>query len=132
MSRVLIQMRRLIHSYFHRLQLLILKWTKPSRTSLLLGTVTDLARGKPELVAENVLHLTAEHGEFFGKVEAGHHLQPDARGLEIEADVLQKVGAGTHGKWREEICFCRAEVPDDGIVLPGRCSWSGRLPRKLR
>ena len=48
-------MRRLIHSYFHRLQRLILKWTKPSRTSLLLGTVTDLARGKPELVAENAL-----------------------------------------------------------------------------
>ena len=55
MTRVLIQMRRLIHSYFHRLQLLILKWTKPSRTSQLLGTVTDLARGKSELVAENAL-----------------------------------------------------------------------------
>jgi putative transposase len=48
-------MRRLIHSYFHWLQLLILKWTKPSRTSLLLGTVTDLVRRKPELVAENAL-----------------------------------------------------------------------------
>lgn len=55
MSRVLIQMRQLIHSYFHRLQLLILKWTKPSRISPLLGTVTDLARGKPELAAENAL-----------------------------------------------------------------------------
>ncbi len=55
MSRVLSQMRRLIHSYFHRLHLLILKWTKPSCTSLLLGTVTDLARGKLELVAENAL-----------------------------------------------------------------------------
>ncbi len=48
-------MRRLIHSYFHWLQLLILKWTKPSRTSLLLGTVTDLVRRKPELVAEHAL-----------------------------------------------------------------------------
>jgi hypothetical protein len=54
-SRVLIHMRRLIHSSFHRLQLLILKWTKPSRTSLLLGTVADLVRRKPELVAEHAL-----------------------------------------------------------------------------
>ena len=55
MSRVLIHMRRLIHASFHRLQLLILQWTKPSRTSPLLGTITDLARGKPELVAEHAL-----------------------------------------------------------------------------
>src|SRR5205809_2899709 len=30
-------------------------WTKPPSTSLLLGTVTDLARSKSELVAENAL-----------------------------------------------------------------------------
>jgi putative transposase len=54
-SRVLIHMRRLIHAYFYRLQPLILQWTKSSRTSLLLGTVADLARGKPELVAEHAL-----------------------------------------------------------------------------
>jgi hypothetical protein len=28
-------------------------WTKPDTTSLLLGTLTDLARSKSELVAEN-------------------------------------------------------------------------------
>ena len=41
MSRVLIQMRRLIHSCFHRLQLLILKWTKHLGSSL--GWVTPRA-----------------------------------------------------------------------------------------
>ena len=30
-------------------------WTKPAPTSLLLGTLTDLARSKTELVAENAL-----------------------------------------------------------------------------
>lgn len=54
-SCILIQMRRLISSCFHLLQRLILKWTKPFHTSLLLGTVMDLTRGKPELVAENAL-----------------------------------------------------------------------------
>ena len=55
MSCMLIHMRRLIFSCFHLLQRLILKWTKPLHTSLLLGTVMDLTRGKPELVAENAL-----------------------------------------------------------------------------
>jgi putative transposase len=30
-------------------------WTKPDQTSLILGTLTDLSRSKPELVAENAL-----------------------------------------------------------------------------
>jgi hypothetical protein len=30
-------------------------WTKPSNTALILGTLTDLARSRSELVAENVL-----------------------------------------------------------------------------
>jgi len=55
MSHVLIRLRRSISSCFHSLQPLILKWTKPSHTSLLLGTVMDLARGKSELVAEHAL-----------------------------------------------------------------------------
>jgi predicted transcriptional regulator len=48
-------MERLISFCFYLLQRLILKWTKPSHTSLLLGTAIDLARGKAELVAENAL-----------------------------------------------------------------------------
>jgi hypothetical protein len=54
-SCMLIHIRRLIFSCFHLLQWLILKWTKPLHTSLLLGTVMDLTRGEPELVAENAL-----------------------------------------------------------------------------
>ncbi len=32
-----------------------LRWTKPLSTSLTLGTLTDLGRSKPELIAENAL-----------------------------------------------------------------------------
>ncbi len=42
---------RCLQSLHHRL----IDWTKPSTTSLLLGTVADLARCKSELVAENAL-----------------------------------------------------------------------------
>jgi len=37
------------------LQIGFLRWTRPLNTSLLLGTLADLARGKSELVAENAL-----------------------------------------------------------------------------
>ncbi len=40
-----------LHSLHHR----FVAWTKPDTTSLLLGTLTDLARSKSELVAENAL-----------------------------------------------------------------------------
>jgi hypothetical protein len=40
-----------LQSLYHRL----VDWTKPSNTALLLGTLTDLARSKSELVAENAL-----------------------------------------------------------------------------
>src|SRR5207244_1155144 len=40
---------------FHTLQARFLAWIKPSMTSLVLGTLTDLARGKSELLAENAL-----------------------------------------------------------------------------
>ena len=46
------QLTRLcLRSLHHR----YLAWTKPDTSSLLLGTLTDLARGKSELVAENAL-----------------------------------------------------------------------------
>ena len=37
-----------LHSHF-------VAWTPPDTISLLLGTLTDLSRGKSELVAENAL-----------------------------------------------------------------------------
>jgi putative transposase len=40
-----------LQSLHHR----FVDWTKPSTTSLLLGTVADQARSKSELVAENAL-----------------------------------------------------------------------------
>ncbi len=39
----------------HALQEHVLRWTKPSTTSLALGTLVDLTRGKAELLAENAL-----------------------------------------------------------------------------
>ncbi len=47
--------KRLISICFESLQHRFVDWTKPSSTSLTLGTVTDLVRTKSELVAENAL-----------------------------------------------------------------------------
>jgi putative transposase len=52
-SRVLICIKHLLCSCFHMLQHSFLHWTRPSNTSLLLGTLTDLTKRKSELVAEN-------------------------------------------------------------------------------
>src|SRR5258708_8842913 len=54
-SRVLISIKQLVCSCFHLLQHGFLRWTRPLNTSLLLGTLADLTRGKAELVAENAL-----------------------------------------------------------------------------
>jgi hypothetical protein len=40
---------------FHALQKRFLCWVKPPAASLVLGTLTDLLRGKSELIAENAL-----------------------------------------------------------------------------
>ena len=55
MSRVLQHTKHLISFCYDLLQQRFLTWTKPTHTSLLPGTVMDLARGKVELVAENAL-----------------------------------------------------------------------------
>ncbi len=55
LSRAHISIKRLLCFCFRTLQHWFLSWTRPPKTSLLLGTVVDLARGKSELVAENTL-----------------------------------------------------------------------------
>ncbi len=52
---IVIFIKRLTHMCFQSLHHRFVDWTKPSNTSLMLGTVTDLARSKSELVAENAL-----------------------------------------------------------------------------
>ncbi len=52
MSRVFISIKQLVCSCFHILQDGFLRWARPLNTSLLLGTLADLARGKSELVAD--------------------------------------------------------------------------------
>jgi putative transposase len=47
--------KRLTHICFQWFHHRLVDWTKPSNTSLMLGTVTDLARSKSELVTENAL-----------------------------------------------------------------------------
>jgi putative transposase len=52
---VLIALRHRITLCFHALSDGIMRWMKPRSTSLLLGTITDLAKGKSELLVENAL-----------------------------------------------------------------------------
>jgi putative transposase len=54
-QRILTFITRLIRFCLQSLHHRFLDWTKPSNTALLLGTLTDLARSKSELVAENAL-----------------------------------------------------------------------------
>jgi len=54
-SRILHHMKRLAYCCFHLLQQRLLNSAKPLYASLLLGTITDLSRGKAELIAENAL-----------------------------------------------------------------------------
>jgi putative transposase len=52
-QRLLTFFKRLAAHSFQSLHHRFVAWTKPDTTSLLLGTLTDLARSKSELVAEN-------------------------------------------------------------------------------
>jgi len=47
--------KRLTGHGFQSLHHRFVAWTKPNTTSLLLGTLTDLAKSKSEMVAENAL-----------------------------------------------------------------------------
>jgi hypothetical protein len=48
-------LKQLVTSGFQRLYSVIARWTKTHSTSLMLGTVADLFRSNPQLVAENAL-----------------------------------------------------------------------------
>jgi putative transposase len=50
---VLILIRHRIALCFHTLHNGVVRWMKPPSTSLLLGTIADLAKGKSELLVEN-------------------------------------------------------------------------------
>jgi putative transposase len=52
---VLIPLKQRIALCFHALYDGIVRWMKPRSTSLLLGTLADLAKGKSELLVENAL-----------------------------------------------------------------------------
>jgi putative transposase len=52
---VLIPLRQRLALHFHALYVGMVRWIKPHSTSLLLGTLADLARGKSELLVENAL-----------------------------------------------------------------------------
>ena len=55
MHGILIFFKRLAGHGFQSLHHHFVAWTTPDTTSLLLATLTDLARSKSELVAENAL-----------------------------------------------------------------------------
>jgi hypothetical protein len=52
---VLIPLRQRIALCFHTLHDGIVRWLKPRSTSLLFGTIADLAKGRSELMVENAL-----------------------------------------------------------------------------
>ena len=53
--RLVITIKQRVCPSFHALQKRFLYWVKPPETSIVLGTLTDLLRGKSELIAENAL-----------------------------------------------------------------------------
>jgi putative transposase len=65
--RLVITIKQRVCLSFHALQKRFLWWVKPPTTSLVLGTLTDLLRGKSELIAENALlrqQLTILHRQI--------------------------------------------------------------------
>jgi hypothetical protein len=52
---VLIPMKQRLTLCFHALHNGIVRWMKPRSTSLLLGMIADLAKGKSQLLVENAL-----------------------------------------------------------------------------
>src|SRR6266699_3453555 len=52
---LLIPLRQRIALCFHALHDGLVRWIKPRSTSLLLGTIADLAKGKSQLLVENTL-----------------------------------------------------------------------------
>src|SRR5258708_336432 len=53
--RLVITIKQRVCLNFHALQKRFLGWIKPPTTSLVLGTLADLTRGRAELIAENAL-----------------------------------------------------------------------------
>jgi putative transposase len=65
--RLVITIKQRVCLIFHVLQKRFLCWVKPPTTSIVLGTLTDLLRGKSELIAENALlrqQLTILHRQI--------------------------------------------------------------------
>jgi hypothetical protein len=52
---ILIPIRQRIALSFHALHVGLVDWMKPRSTSLVLGTIADLAKGKSVLLVENAL-----------------------------------------------------------------------------
>ena len=52
---ILSPLKRLMSTSVNRLRTRFVQWTTPPTSSLLLGTLADLIRSKPELIAENAI-----------------------------------------------------------------------------
>jgi putative transposase len=55
LARVLTQIRRLPGTGLRAIRGRLARWTRPTTSSVVLGTAADMVRSKPELVAENAL-----------------------------------------------------------------------------
>ena len=82
MHGILTFFKRLAGHGFQSLHHRFVAWTKPETTSLLLATLTDLARSKSELVAENArLASTSDHPASPGETTCLYQDGPHAPGL---------------------------------------------------
>jgi putative transposase len=55
LGRILDRFQSMVQGGLRRVAQVVSRWTKPSSTSIPLSTITDLARSKPQLIAENLL-----------------------------------------------------------------------------
>ena len=55
LGRILNRVQSMVEGGLQRVVQVVSRWTKPGAASLALSTVADLARSKPQLIAENLL-----------------------------------------------------------------------------
>ncbi len=53
--RIVQRFQAIVERGLRKASTIILRWTKPASHAPVLGTITDLARSKPQLLAENFL-----------------------------------------------------------------------------
>ena len=98
------------------------RWCKPRPVSPLIGTIADLVRSKPQLVAENLL-LRQQLIVLNRSGERPRCTRADR--------VLFVVLASNVQHWREALLIVRPETVLRWHRAGGRLFWKGEVPRAL-